>query len=75
MIKLPSLSNTANMRKSVSFTTTTERNTRNQLTLITQKLDDMQSEIHNARMDANVIYFYIFIGNFEPYEIFKAGVS
>ena len=55
-LKLPNLSN---MRKSISsFTSvTTERNTRNQLNSISHKLEDLQSELHNARMDANVLLY------------------
>lgn len=52
-LKLPNLSN---MRKSItSFASvTTERNTRNQLNNISHKLEELQGDLHNTRMDANV---------------------
>lgn len=57
-MKLPAL---PMMRKSItSFTSvTTERNTRNQLSSISHKVEDLQNDLHNARMDANVNRPYI----------------
>ena len=48
-MKLPSLS----MRKS-AVSLTNERNTKYKLQNLEQKLNDLQAEVHNARMDANV---------------------
>lgn len=56
LMKLPELSSSALRKSAISFKSTTERNTRNQLNLISQKLEDMQSEVHNARMDSNVFF-------------------
>ncbi len=36
----------------------------------------MQNEIHNTRMDANVLIFVIiFIGNFKSYQIYQARIN
>ena len=32
----------------------TDRNTKNRLNLLSDKLTELESEVHNARMDANV---------------------
>ena len=49
-MKLPALSSSMVMRSS----SVSDRNTKNRLHLLSSKLDELESEVHNARMDANV---------------------
>ena len=52
-MKLPALSGSMVMRSSAS-SLGTDRNTKNRLNLLSDKLTELESEVHNARMDANV---------------------
>lgn len=52
-MKLPALSGSLNMRSS-AISLGSERNTKNRLTIIATKLDDLSAQVHNARMDSNV---------------------
>ena len=49
-MKLPALSNSMMMRSS----SVSDRNTKNRLHILSSKLEELESEVHNARMDANV---------------------
>ena len=52
-MKLPALSGSMMMRSSAA-SLGSDRNTKNRLNLLGNKLDELEQELHNTRMDANV---------------------
>lgn len=65
-MKLPILPTNKSM-----VSTHTDRNTKNKLYLLSEKVEELRSEVHNTRMDSNVSSLFTSIGNYEPHTILE----